>query len=104
MEGRSLLYKRQEISSNDGIQHRLSSVSLPSSNSRAELAVKMSKRLLMDNAGPNGDLDNNKIVHALLTQRNTPDPGCKLSPAQILKITERYNAIYRQRCDVFNNP
>ena len=24
------------------------------------------------------------MVRALLTQRNTPDPGCKLSPAQIL--------------------
>ena len=38
----------------------------------------------MENVGPNGDLDNDIMVCALLTQRNTPDPGCKLSPAQIL--------------------
>ena len=67
-----------------GIKHRLSSAYLPSSNGRAELAVKSTKRLLMDNISPNGDLDNDKMVRALLVQRNTPDPGCKLSPAQIL--------------------
>ena len=47
-----------------GIQHRLSSVSLPSSNGRAELAVKSTKRLLMDIVSPNGDLDNDKIMSA----------------------------------------
>ena len=67
-----------------GIRHRLSSVSFPSSNGRAELAVKTAKRLLMDNISPNGSLDNDGIVRALLVYRNTPDPGCKLSPAQIL--------------------
>ena len=67
-----------------GICHRLSSVSLPSSNGRAELAVKSTKRLLMDNVSPNGELDDDKMVRALLTQRNTPDPGCRMSPAQIL--------------------
>ena len=34
-----------------GIRHRLSFVAFPSSNGRAELAVKMTKRLLMDNIG-----------------------------------------------------
>jgi len=67
-----------------GIRHRLSSVSFPSSNGRAELAVKAAKRLLMDNISPNGSLDNDAMVRALLVHRNTPDPGCKLSPAQIL--------------------
>ena len=67
-----------------GIRHRLSSVSFPSSNGRAELAVKTAKRLLMDNISPNGSLDNDGMVRALLVYRNTPDPGCKLSPAQIL--------------------
>ena len=67
-----------------GIRHRLSSVSFPQSNGRAELAVKTAKRLLMENVAPNGKLDNDGIVRALLTYRNTPDPGCKLSPAQIL--------------------
>ena len=42
-----------------GIQHRLS---LPSSNGRAELAVKTAKRLLMDNVSPNGSLDKDGMV------------------------------------------
>ena len=67
-----------------GIHHRLSSAYHPASNGRAELAVKTAKRLLMDNVGANGSLDNDAIVRAFLTYRNTPDPGCKLSPAQIL--------------------
>ncbi len=67
-----------------GIKHRVSSVSLPSSNGRAELAVKAAKRMLEDNIGPDGRLDTDAMVRALLTHRNTPDPGCKLSPAQIL--------------------
>ena len=67
-----------------GIRHRLSSVALPSSNGRAELAVKSAKRLLEDNIGPDGELNNDNMVRALLTLRNTPDPGCKLSPAQIV--------------------
>ena len=67
-----------------GICHQLSSVSFPSSNGRAELAVKTAKRLLMYNVGANGKLDNDSMVRALLMHRNTPDPGCKLSPSQIL--------------------
>ena len=38
----------------------------------------------MANISPNGDLNNDKVTQALLLQRNTPDPGCKLSPAQVL--------------------
>ena len=67
-----------------GIHHRLSSAYHPASNGRAELAVKTAKRLLMDNVSANGSLNNDAIVRAFLTYRNTPDPGCKLSPAQIL--------------------
>ena len=63
------------------VRHRQSSVSFPSSNGRAELAVKMTKRLVMNNVGPNGDLNSDKMVRALLTQRNTPDLGCRLSSA-----------------------
>ena len=67
-----------------GVRHRISSSYFPSSNGRAELAVKSTKRLLMENISSNGDLNNDNMIRALLTQRNTPDPGCKLSPAQIL--------------------
>ena len=56
----------------------------PMSNGRAELVVKATKRLLTENVGPYGKLNKDRMVQALLTQKNTPDPGCKLSPAQIL--------------------
>ena len=58
----------------------MSSAYHPMSNSRAELAVKATKRLLMEKVGPNGELNNNRMLQTLLTLRNTPDPVCKLSP------------------------
>jgi hypothetical protein len=67
-----------------GIHHRRSSAYFPSSNGRAEVAVKAAKRLLMNNISADGSLDNDKMVRALLMLRNTPDPECKLSPAEIL--------------------
>ena len=67
-----------------GVRHRMSSAYFPSSNSRAELAVKSTKRLLMENVGPDGNLNTGKVVRSLLTQRNTPDPASKLSPAKVL--------------------
>ena len=67
-----------------GTRHRLSSAYLPHSNGRAEQAVKVMKRLIEENVGPNGDLDNDRLVAALLQHRNTPDRDCGLSPAQIL--------------------
>ena len=67
-----------------GVRHRISSSYFASSNGRAELAVKSTKRLLMANLGPNGSLDTEKMLRALLIQRNTPDSGCQLLPAQIL--------------------
>ena len=67
-----------------GVKHRLSSAYLPHSNGRAELAVKSTKRLLADNIGAGGDIDTDKVVQALLIKRNTPDPDCKLSPAEVI--------------------
>ena len=89
-----------------GIRHRLSSVAFPSSNGRAELAVKTAKRMLMDNTSPNGSLDNDGMVRALLMYRNTPDAGCKLSPAQILLGRPLRDTLPFISKDimVFNNP
>ena len=89
-----------------GIHHRRSSVSFPSSNGRAELAVKTAKRLIMDNVSADGKLDNDKMVRALLTHRNTPDVGCKLSPAQILLGRPLRDSLPFLHKDVmcFNNP
>ena len=89
-----------------GIRHRRSSVSFPSSNGRAELAVKTAKRLIMDNVSPDGKLDNDRMVRALLTHRNTPDAGCKLSPAQILLGRPLRDSLPYINKDImcFNNP
>ena len=88
-----------------GVRHRISSSYFPSSNGRAELAVKATKRLLMNNVDKNGDLDNDKMVRALLIQRNTPDPGCKLSPAEILFGHQLRDTLplIRKDIDTFDN-
>ena len=89
-----------------GVRHRVSSSYLPSSNGRAELAVKSTKRLLMDNIDSNGNLDTDKMVRALLTKRNTPDPGCQLAPSEVLfghKIRDSLPFI-RKDISIFENP
>ena len=51
------------------------------SNSRSELAVKSLKRLLEENIGQSGSVDNDAVAQALLAYANTP---CKIlgkSPA-----------------------
>lgn len=67
-----------------GVHHRKSSVANPHSNARAEIGVKTSKRMLMSNTGPNGELDVNAFQIAMLQYRNTPDPATKLSPAMCI--------------------
>ena len=67
-----------------GVRHRVSSVSFPRSNGRAEVAVKTAKHLLMSNTGQTGSLDYDRFLRAILQLRNTPDPDCNLSPAQII--------------------
>ena len=66
------------------VRHRVSSAYYAQSNGRAELAVKSAKRVLRANVGPNGTLDNDRFLLAMLQLRNTPDPDCNVSPAEIL--------------------
>ena len=66
------------------VAHRLASAYHPSSNLRAELGVKIIKRLLMENTGINGSLNSDKVGRALLAYRNTPNKDTGLSPAQML--------------------
>jgi hypothetical protein len=54
------------------VRHRLSSAYNPHSNCRAELAVKVGKKLLRDNTGHGGSLDTDKLMRAVLQYRNTP--------------------------------
>ena len=74
----------QNFFSKWGIHHRKSAAYHPQSNGRAEVAVKSAKRLLRSNISPAGSLDSDKFLRALLQLRNTPDPDCSLSPAQIV--------------------
>ena len=67
-----------------GVRHRISSAYCPQSNGRAEVAVRVIKRLLEENMDKNGNLNNDQVARALLQQRNTPDKDCGLSPAQVL--------------------
>ena len=67
-----------------GVKHRISSAYFAQSNGRAELGVKASKRLLRENIDPDGSLNTDKMVKALLIKRNTPEPGCRLSPAEVV--------------------
>ena len=77
-------HETRKFLSNWGVQHRLTSVAYPHANSRAELGVKSMKRLLVDNTGVNGSLNNDAFQRALLQYRNTPDKTIKLSPSQCI--------------------
>ncbi len=67
-----------------GVKHRLSSSYYPQSNGRAEVGVKTAKRLLRDNTGPLGSINNNKVACAVLQYHNTPLQDGPMSPAQLL--------------------
>ncbi len=67
-----------------GVRYRQSSAYYAQSNGRAELAVKVARRILYDNVGPSGSLNTDRITRALLQHRNTPLQDIGLSPAQLL--------------------
>ncbi|KAK3729830.1 hypothetical protein RRG08_058149 [Elysia crispata] len=76
----------------------------PQSSGRAEVAVKSVKRLLRSNVNPSGSLNSDKFLKALLQLRNTPDPDCKLSPAEIVfghPIRDAFS--FMNRLDKFSN-
>ena len=87
------------------IHHRVSSAYYPQSNGRAEVAVKKAKRILMENIGPTGSLDNDNFLRAMLQIRNTPDPNCNISPAEIVferPIRDAFSFV--NRCSKLSNP
>ena len=88
-----------------GVRHRISSAYFPQSNGRAEVAVKKAKRLLLSNTGPTGSLDNDGFLRAMLQLRNSPDPDCNISPAQIIfgrPIRDEFSFV--NRLEKFSNP
>lgn len=100
-----LAHKTEEFLLNWGVEHRLSSAYHPQSNGRAEVAVKTVKRLLKSNTGSNGSLDNDRFLRAILQLRNTPDPDCSLSPAQIMFGRPLRDAFsFVNRLEKYSNP
>ena len=88
-----------------GVRHRVSSAYFPRSNGRAEVAVKSAKRLLRSNVGPGGSLNNDRFLKAILQLRNTPDPDCSVSPAEILFGRPlRDNLSFTSRLHKFSDP
>ena len=73
------------------VKHRLSSAAYPQSNGRAELAVKLAKRIISGDTVAQGSLDNDRVARAILQYRNTPIQNIRLSPAQLL--------LHRWLCD-----
>ena len=67
-----------------GIKHRLSSAYVPHGNTRAEVGVKSMKRLIRNNLGPGGSLDNDWFSQAIMEYRNTPDRDMGCLPAQVV--------------------
>jgi len=88
-----------------GIKHRISSAYFPQSNGRAEVAVKTAKRLLMSSTGPTGNLNHDKFLQAMMQLRNTPDPDCCISPAEIIfgrPIRDAFS--FLNRLEKYSNP
>ena len=83
----------------------MSSVAFPQSNGREEVAVKTAKRLLMSSTWPTGSLDHDRFLCAMLQLRNTPDPDCNLSPAQIIFGRPSRDTLSSvNRLEKFSNP
>ena len=87
------------------IKHRFSSAYFPQFNNRAEVVrVKAAKRLLMSNISPNGNLNIDLFLRALLQLRNTPDPDCNLSPSKIVFAHSLWDAFsFANRLATFSN-
>ena len=66
------------------VKHRLSSVTYPQSNGRAELMVKTAKKIVNGNTGLQGSLDNDNVAQAILQDQNTPIQSIGLSLVQLL--------------------
>ena len=55
-----------------GIHQRISSMSFPHSNCRAELIAKAFKRILTNFVGPHGSLEVDSFPRAVLQYKNAP--------------------------------
>ena len=90
---------------NWGIKHRISSVAYAQSNGRAEVAVKKAKMNYGQHISRNGSLNNGNFLQAMLQARNTPEPDCNVSPAEVVfgrPIRDTFSFV--NRCVKFRNP
>jgi transposase InsO family protein len=88
-----------------GVGHCLSSAHHPQSNGRAEVAVKSEKHLLRSIIGPSRSLNSDGLLEAMLQLRNTPDPDCDVSPAQIVFGRPLHDTFsFVNRLDKYSNP
>ena len=83
----------------------MASAHFPQSNSRAEVAVKSAKPVLMSNTSPTGSLDHDQFLRAMLQLHNTPDPDSNISPAQIIFGRPLRDTLsFLNRLEKFSNP
>ena len=67
-----------------GVDHRVSFAYYPNANKTTEVAVQSTKRLVIENLGPGGNVDTDKFARTLLAHRNNPNPETGVSPAQFI--------------------
>ena len=78
-------YDYQKFLHTWGVERRLSSAYFPTSNGRAEAAVKSAKRILLGNINPlTGRLDTDAAARALMAHRNTPTQDSGIAPSVML--------------------
>ena len=59
----------------------------------------------MTSTGPTGSLDHDRFLRAMLQLRNTPDPDCNISPAQIVFGRPLRDTLsFVNRLEKFSNP
>ena len=59
----------------------------------------------MSNTSPTGSLDHDRFLRAMLQLRNTPDPDCNISPAQIIFGRPLRDTLsFVNRLEKFSNP
>ena len=59
----------------------------------------------MSNTGPTGSLNHDRFLQAMLQLRNTPDPDCNVSPAQIIFGRPLRDTLsFINRLEKFSNP
>ena len=78
---------------------------MPHSNGRAEVGVKLTKRILTENAAESGSLDTDALLKVILAYKNAPDES-GLSSALVLMGRQLKDAmpVSPRKGNVFDDP